>query len=180
MANAARRRRYRPVPPVDRTCSICSAGFLGRPNATVCSTKCRNRRNTLIAKRTGVKKRAKQAYLAKRRDQARETGEPVQPWTPARQAADIRRRARKAGARVEKFTHVEIFERDGWRCALCGGRVDQQLAWPDPMSKSLDHIVPLSAGGDHVRANVQLAHLTCNVRKSAGYIETGEQLMLIG
>lgn len=87
-------------------------------------------------------------------------------------------RARRFRERHPEY--AEIFERDGWCCGLCDLVVDKDLAWPDPMSKSLDHIVPLSCGGDHVRANVQLAHMTCNVRKNAGYIETGEQLMLIG
>lgn len=48
------------------------------------------------------------------------------------------------------------------------------------MSVSLDHVVPLSQGGAHDPANVQLAHLTCNVRKGAQLVERGEQLMLTG
>jgi 5-methylcytosine-specific restriction endonuclease McrA len=46
------------------------------------------------------------------------------------------------------------------------------------VSASLDHIVPLACDGDHVRANVHLAHLICNVRKNAR--GGGEQLMLFG
>ena len=44
-------------------------------------------------------------------------------------------------------------------------KVDKDLMWPDPMSASLDHIVPLSRGGTHTLDNVQLAHLACNERK---------------
>jgi len=45
------------------------------------------------------------------------------------------------------------------------------LAWPDPMSPSLDHIQPLqpsdgSEPGLHDPDNVQLAHLSCNARKN--------------
>lgn len=75
------------------------------------------------------------------------------------------RRARERGALVEKFDRVEIFERDGWICGICNEPVDPGLAHPDPMSASLDHIVPVSRGGKHSRANTQCAHLTCNVRK---------------
>lgn len=77
-----------------------------------------------------------------------------------------RRRAQKLAAIVEKFTSIEIYERDGWFCQICGIPVDPALKSPDGASASLDHIVPLSKGGAHTRANTQLAHLTCNVRKS--------------
>jgi 5-methylcytosine-specific restriction endonuclease McrA len=92
---------------------------------------------------------------------------------------DLARAARKRGAsEVEKIDRLEIFERDHWRCGLCRERVGKKLSWPHPRSASLDHVVPLVAGGSHTRANVQLAHLECNIRKNArGY---GEQLALIG
>lgn len=103
----------------------------------------------------------------------------VNEWTERRQANHERRRALKLGATVgEPFTNIEIFERDGWKCGLCGKRVDRNLRHPDPLSSSLDHVVPLSVGGAHARENVQLAHLTCNVRK--GNRAQGEQLALIG
>lgn len=77
-----------------------------------------------------------------------------------------RRRARKLTAPYEEFSRSEIFERDGWKCGLCSQPVDRDLAHPDPMSASLDHIVPLAKGGSHTRSNVQCAHLICNSRKS--------------
>lgn len=95
-----------------------------------------------------------------------------------RQASWHLRRARKVTTAVERFTSVEIYERDGWCCGLCRRQVDSRLKYPHPMSASLDHIVPLSLGGEHVRSNAQLAHLDCNVRKGAG--AAGEQLRLVG
>jgi 5-methylcytosine-specific restriction endonuclease McrA len=80
-------------------------------------------------------------------------------------AAQHRRRARKMQAPAEDFLDAEIFERDGWFCGICDEPVDGSLRWPDPYSASLDHIVPLVRGGHHTRANAQLAHLTCNIRK---------------
>jgi 5-methylcytosine-specific restriction endonuclease McrA len=77
------------------------------------------------------------------------------------------RRALLRNATVERFRDVEIFERDGWICGICGDPVDPELRAPDPMSKSLDHIYPLARGGAHSRANVQLAHLRCNNVKNA-------------
>lgn len=52
-------------------------------------------------------------------------------------------------------------------CGICGKPVDFSLKWPDPMSKSVDHIIPVSKGG-HPSAmeNLQLAHVICNKEKS--------------
>lgn len=55
----------------------------------------------------------------------------------------------------------------GDTCPLCGSAIDRDLMHPDPMSKSLDHIVPLSKGGTHEQSNLQWAHLVCNTRKGA-------------
>lgn len=43
-------------------------------------------------------------------------------------------------------------------CALCHRSII-------PKQASLDHKIPLSKGGTHTWGNVQLAHLTCNLRK---------------
>lgn len=105
-------------------------------------------------------------------------GLPAHPWTETRKAADQRRRAAKRGATTEKFTPLEIFERDGWRCGICGRKVGRDLAYPHPKSASLDHVEPLSRGGEHSRANARLAHLDCNVQR--GNRGCDEQLLLIG
>lgn len=85
---------------------------------------------------------------------------------PRQASKNQRRRAARRGLSVERFTERDIFERDGWRCQLCRATVDPVLVWPHPLSASLDHILPISKGGQHRRANVQLAHLRCNVEKS--------------
>lgn len=42
----------------------------------------------------------------------------------------------------------------------------------------MDHVIPLTKGGNHELANVRLAHLRCNVSK--GNRGGNEQLLLIG
>ena len=71
------------------------------------------------------------------------------------------------GGEWSHVNRVEVFERDGWVCQLCGERVDPLLKGPDPLAASLDHIVPVSLGGDHLPENCQLAHLGCNSSKGA-------------
>lgn len=79
--------------------------------------------------------------------------------------ADAEARARRAGCRVvESFDRLEIFERDKWACALCGAACREPNPH-DPASATVDHIVPLSLGGEHSRANAQTACLSCNSAK---------------
>ena len=131
----------------DLACQQCGLAFLragGRgPDPKWCP-ECR------ASQSAGITANYRARYPEKTRDQAKVGG------------------ARRRGAArisVEAIERAVVFERDGWLCGLCGGSVDKRLPWPDPMSPSLDHIVPLSLGGHHLYANVQLAHLRCNLVK---------------
>lgn len=55
-------------------------------------------------------------------------------------------------------------------CALCGRPVEFDRKFPDPWSPTLDHIVPISRGGDPADINnLQLAHLQCNRLKASRF-----------
>jgi len=78
-------------------------------------------------------------------------------------AADsaMRTAARRRGATViECFSRADIFERDGGVCHVCGELVD-------PDNWHIDHLLPLSRGGQHVAANVAVAHPKCNGARRA-------------
>lgn len=89
----------------------------------------------------------------------------------------MRYRARKRGAFVENVHRDDVLERDGWRCQICGKKIPKTAAYPDPLSPSVDHVVPLSLGGKHEMKNVQAAHLICNAVKSD--VGAGDQLALL-
>jgi hypothetical protein len=89
-----------------------------------------------------------------------------------------RERAKRAGVPYEPINKKVVFERDGWRCGICRRKVNRHLKYPDPMSASLDHIIPFALKGPHLYTNVQLSHLQCNVDKGAGC--AGDQLALTG
>jgi 5-methylcytosine-specific restriction endonuclease McrA len=80
-------------------------------------------------------------------------------------AADQKRRARRDSAFVELVPIGFLIERDGGICQLCRLPVSLASRAPDPASPTLDHVVPLSRGGEHSKANAQLAHYGCNSAK---------------
>lgn len=52
-------------------------------------------------------------------------------------------------------------------CAICGKPVDKKLKYPNPMSPTVDHIIPIARGGHPSDIdNLQLAHLSCNRTKA--------------
>lgn len=74
----------------------------------------------------------------------------------------------------EDFTAWDVGERDSWICHLCGEDVDPELSFPHPRSRTSDHLVPFTKGGEHAMTNVKLAHLECNNLRNNASIEEGK------
>lgn len=81
-----------------------------------------------------------------------------------------RRRARLLGNGTEKYTVIDVLEKWGTACHLCGIQVD--LNAPRKVGKSgwemglhLDHVIKLSDGGPDKLDNVKPSHGICNLRK---------------
>jgi len=85
-------------------------------------------------------------------------------------------RALKRGATVENFSPQEVLERDRYICQHCGRKTRPDYNQYHPLYPNLDHIVPLSKGGDHSKRNTQCLCRECNVTKSNS--GTGDQLRL--
>lgn len=88
-----------------------------------------------------------------------------------------RRRAIQRSAYVADVYRRQVYDRDGWRCHLCGKPVNRKAKAPHPRSATIDHLIPLAAGGTHEPTNCRTAHFLCNARK--GDRGGGEQLLLI-
>jgi hypothetical protein len=162
-AGEARRDSPPSSPLVISDCAICSAAFVSRHGATLCGPSCKAERH---------RREAKDAYHSAKATQG-DGRTPIR----FRLAADRRARRLTAGY-VEDVTIQALAYRDGKRCHLCGRRVHLEIQWPDPRSGSIDHIVPISDGGEHSYRNTALAHLNCNLTKHTNAV--GEQLRLIG
>lgn len=82
-------------------------------------------------------------------------------WT-----TDAMRRARSAGATdVDHVARFAVFERDAWTCYLCHLTLAPDTDPFDPLSPTVDHVVALSRGGQHVLGNLRTACLHCNSAK---------------
>lgn len=162
----------------NRTCRNCGQHFKAGATRTVyCSIPCSNRDRS-------NPERYQPRPCAACGTEVRNTGTlPLcTACAPDRRAERYRskcrrRRTLKLGGIGERYTLAEIAERDRYRCGLCRRRVDMTKRVPDLMAPVIDHMVPLSLGGDDTRANVWLAHYTCNSTKGARAV--GEQLALI-
>ena len=83
-----------------------------------------------------------------------------------RKARQVRRARKYNNGPVDKFNDIDVFNRDGWICYVCGEKINQSIKYPDPMCATLEHIVALANGGTHTLDNVSVSHLKCNIEKS--------------
>lgn len=117
-------------------------------------------------------KKYKKNYLVNNRETLKEKNKEYNKKNPeVRQRSRLKRKALKRSTRHEYYNRQDVYERDNWICQhpKCFLPVDQALTYPNPWSKSLDHIIPWSKstreiGGDTFD-NVQLMHLRCNLSK---------------
>jgi 5-methylcytosine-specific restriction endonuclease McrA len=79
-----------------------------------------------------------------------------------------RDRARHFGVRYEPVSALAVFDRDGWRCQVCGVKTPSRLRGSsDPKAPELDHRIPISKGGDHAWNNLQCCCRACNGSKGS-------------
>lgn len=91
-------------------------------------------------------------------------------------AKEVRRRKRISAVIQDRdITVAGVFNRDRGVCYLCGGKCNPKdyvirggVFIAGDMYPSIDHVVPLVAGGRHSWNNVRLAHRLCNSIKSGG------------
>lgn len=78
------------------------------------------------------------------------------------------RRAKTRGVRADSIDPIKVFERDKWKCHMCGAKTLRSLRGTyEDRSPELDHIVPLARGGTHTWGNVACSCRKCNGTKGA-------------
>lgn len=140
-----------------RECQGCHSSFANSvPTQLFCSSECYRRSTGTLYATDGERRDAERSRNARK---------------------SSRRRALIRGSFVEDVDLQVLADRDGWVCHLCSRKVRKRAKVGSPMSPSIDHIVPLSRGGEHSYMNTALAHLRCNLAKQNN---GGGQLLLVG
>jgi 5-methylcytosine-specific restriction endonuclease McrA len=65
---------------------------------------------------------------------------------------------RRTDTTLHRFAREDIIARDKSTCYLCGKVCEKHEI-------HLDHVIPLSRGGEHTIDNIKVACATCNLRK---------------
>jgi hypothetical protein len=124
----------------EKTCIVCACVFTNRMSQStkLCSDQCKH-------------------------EHARATG----ALSAGRARARARRAAREAARKVENVNPLTVFIRDGWCCVYCGTSVQQYDAngYLAGDEATLDHVKPLSLGGEHSYDNIVTACWDCNTKK---------------
>ena len=74
---------------------------------------------------------------------------------------DARRRLKQG--QLGRFSREQVIERDRKTCYMCGKVCARSEI-------HLDHVIPLSKGGDHTLENIKVSCADCNLRKGNGTI----------
>jgi len=77
----------------------------------------------------------------------------------------------------DPITREGVIARVGRRCHLCKKLARLDVGHLHPLAAEVDHLIPISKGGDNVWDNVAIAHRACNVKK--GNKAAGDQLRLL-
>lgn len=139
------RKVYRKALPRLRPCKACQCDCESR----FCSDACRqvHRENAAIRKRQAKRRYQKVA------------------------GRHFKQRAKRYGVAYERFAKSLVYHRDNYTCQLCNEPVLKTVQYRKSDGKihmkspTLDHIIPMSKGGDHKPHNCQTACFECNSKK---------------
>jgi 5-methylcytosine-specific restriction endonuclease McrA len=73
-----------------------------------------------------------------------------------------KRRSLDKNAQSEQFTLEEILDKTSGLCSLCFETIDISISGSHRLGLTIDHIQPLSKGGNSMKYNLLAAHRICN------------------
>ena len=114
-----------------------------------------------LAKRFGCSERAMEKWLWKRWRQEFEK----QSRSRVKKSARKRQKRIRAGEQISEEQIEQLLKSQNYTCAYCEQRLSLNSPPMDPECPTIDHVLPLSAGGSHTIGNVVLACRSCNSKK---------------
>lgn len=132
-----------------KCCQRSNQGFLGAKDSEICCARC---------SKTFINKNGRAKYCSR-------------TCKRAGTHSDYRSRAKRWNVEYDSsVTIANVIERFGRGCAECGELIiGEHSSKANQDAPSIDHIVPMSAGGAHVWSNVELVHLRCNLKRWSAY-----------
>ena len=127
--------RKKKAVPTDKLCEVCGAQYIAKHPSRKYCSAYCRHRATTLRNK------------AKKRENAH------------------KRRCKTQGVEYRFVNPKRIFARDRLVCQICLSSCDPTSRFPDPLSPTLDHKIPLSRGGSHSEDNLQCAHWGCNAAK---------------
>jgi 5-methylcytosine-specific restriction endonuclease McrA len=89
-------------------------------------------------------------------------------------------RERGCQAIIDRVDPIAVFNKYDWHCAICTQPTPRQLlGLMEDSAPSLDHIIPITAGGEHSYHNTQLLCRRCNYAKGTLIDPDKETVQLI-
>jgi hypothetical protein len=126
-----------------KPCTECGAPFHTEHGGNkTCSCQCRRLRQKRLAKSTPG-------------------------WKEEKRSRRVADKLRRRGAAVERVSLLQVLERDGWTCQICGTPTPRELRGSyEPNAPEVDHVIPIAKGGEHSYRNTQCACRRCNGQKA--------------
>lgn len=150
-----------------RECQWCGKWMVSRLGRKYCSKACSDIQDQRRSKASPIEYGSCQRCGACFVRRAGKVGEHCSERCAKRTRNTNRRHIQRSRSKVgERITLVGLGNRDGWRCHLCGKTVTARPG-NTPRSPSTDHLIPVTAGGEHTWQNVALAHRSCNSLRAA-------------
>ena len=162
-----------------KQCKICGSSFTQTRTEVYCSDDCRKRKACNDSVKNNSAKKVLRARICKECGLSfiPEYGNKKRVFCSTKclkkyqrrssDSQDARHRAQRFDVDYEYINVIKVFDRDGWRCQLCGKNTPQKNRGTCyTNAPELDHRIPMSKGGGHLYSNVQCACRKCNGLKS--------------
>lgn len=159
-----------------RVCVICGREFIAKSaKGETCSKKC----GTMLSNIRNGYCQYDFLFSSPQKKECPTCGKVFSTTNPRKRYCSDECKQRSHDHRINNDNRIDrditlkkLFDRDGGTCKICGGECDfgdykikrgkfsAGINYP-----TIDHIYPLSKGGQHSWKNVQLAHFRCNCKK---------------
>jgi 5-methylcytosine-specific restriction endonuclease McrA len=176
------RTAQKPKRRIISTCSTCSKEFESNREQKFCSPNCRS---VATVERERIRREEERNRLYPNGERTTLCGWCKKPrtWKIDESVvnafhADCSVDARRARYRIKtvkrqkvvgtpsRVSADRVLEIYGHRCSICGEKIFLNLPRTSKEGLTVDHVIPISRGGNDEIANLRPAHWICNIRKS--------------